>query len=352
MVDMVEPAELGVRKMAVLRAVVEEYVRSGEAVGSETIAERAGLGVSSATIRNEMAALEELGYLSHPHTSAGRIPTDLGYRRYVDTLPPGGGRLRDPQRRAIAGFFTEAMVDLEEVLRGTTQLLSRLTQYAGLAVPPGIAEEPILRVELIDMGSAVMVLVVGQHGRIEKTIVDRPAGLDGQSLESLERRLADAVRSKTLPDAQARSLKLAGESQAAEREVLLAVCDVMTEMQQGGGSAHVLVGGVANLADEAAHWRRETVRRLFEALERESELLRLLRDASAGGADVSVTIGGEHPSTGEWEASIVAAPFHAGDAQVGTIGVVGPTAMDYYTVVASVRAVARRLSELATELGA
>ena len=353
---MVEPTEagreLGARKTSVLRAVVEEYVRSGEPVGSETIAEHAGLGVSSATIRNEMAALEELGYLSHPHTSAGRIPTDLGYRRYVDTLPPGG-RLRDPQRRAITGFFTEAMVDLEEVLRGTTQLLSRLTQYAGLAVPPGIADEPILRVELIDMGSAVMVLVVGQHGRIEKTIVERPAELDGQGLEALERRLAEAVRSKTIRDAQARALKLAGESLAAERDVLLAVSDVMTEMQQGaGGSAHVLVGGAANLADEAAHWRRETVRRLFEALERESELLRLLRDASAAGEEISVTIGGEDPSTGEWGASVVAAPFKAGSTQLGTIGVVGPTAMDYYTVVASVRAVARRLSELATELGA
>ncbi len=100
---MVEP-ELGARKVAVLHAVVDEYVRTGEPVGSETIAEQAGIGVSSATIRNEMAALEELGYLSHPHTSAGRIPTDAGYRKYVDSLPPGG-RMRDKQRRAIAGFF-------------------------------------------------------------------------------------------------------------------------------------------------------------------------------------------------------------------------------------------------------
>jgi heat-inducible transcriptional repressor len=353
MVEAAEHArELGPRKLAVLRAVVEAYVRTGEPVGSETIAGQAALGVSSATIRNEMAALEELGYLSHPHPSAGRIPTDLGYRRYVDTLPPGS-RLRDPQRRAIAGFFTEAIVDLEEVLRGTTQLLSRLTQYAGLAVPPGIADEPILRVELIDTGSAVIVLVVGQHGRIEKTILDRPADLDRQSLESLDRRLAEAVRSRTIREAQAEALKLAGTARTAERDVLLAVSDVMTEMQQGGGGAsHVLVGGVANLADEAAHWRRETVRRLFEALERESELLRLLRDASAGVEDVSVTIGAEHPSTGEWGASVVAAPFRAGSTQLGTIGVVGPTAMDYDTVVASVRAVARRLSELATELGA
>src|SRR5215208_640169 len=131
-----ERPELGPRKSAVLRAVVEHYVRVGEPVSSESIAEHAGLGVSSATIRNEMAALEELGYLSHPHTSAGRIPTDAGYRHYVDALP-APTRLREAQRREIATHFAEVILDLEEVLKGSVQLLSRLTQYAGLAVPPG-----------------------------------------------------------------------------------------------------------------------------------------------------------------------------------------------------------------------
>src|SRR5215218_8294757 len=144
--------ELGSRKTEVLRAVVEVFVRTGEPVGSETIAEHAGLGVSSATIRNELAALEELGYLTHPHTSAGRIPTDAGYRKYVDSLPRG--KLRDTQRRAIAGFFAETMLDLEDVLKGTTQLLSRLTQYAGLAVPPRGSDEVVLRTELLEVGSA------------------------------------------------------------------------------------------------------------------------------------------------------------------------------------------------------
>ena len=347
---MVEPAELGSRKSAVLRVVVEEYVRTGEPVGSETIAERARLGVSSATIRNELAALEELGYLTHPHTSAGRIPTDLGYRRYVDTLPPGG-RLREAQRRAITGFFAETMLDLEEVLKGTTQLLGRLTQYAGLAVPPSMSDEQLVRVEMIDLGPSVMVLVIGQHGRVEKAIVDRPRDLDGQALESLERRLGDSFRGMSVVEAQARALRLAGESAPAERELFLVVAGRLGDMQLGKGSEHVLVGGVANLTDEVAHWRRETVRRLVEALEHESELLRLLREAGSA-EDVLVTIGAEHPATGEWEASVVAAPFRAGDVPIGTIGVVGPTAMDYFTVVASVRAVARRLSELATELGA
>jgi heat-inducible transcriptional repressor len=344
---MVEP-ELGTRKIEVLRAVVEEYVRTGEPVGSETVAECSDLGVSSATIRNELSALEELGFLSHPHTSAGRIPTDAGYRKYVDALPPGG-RMRDTQRRAIAGFFAETMLDLEDVLKGTTQLLSRVTQYAGLAVPPSGSNEQVLRTELIELGNGLMLLVVGQRGRVDKAMIDRPAELDAEGLAALERELADRVQDKTVSEARAEVLKAAAAAGQAEREIFAAAADVFGDMQ-GGGSHHVLIGGVANLADEAAHWRRETVRRLFEALEHESEMLELLRDVTT--EDLTVTIGAEHPHTGDWEASIVSAPFHAGSTALGAVGVVGPTAMDYVGVMASVRAVARRLSELATELDA
>ena len=340
---------MGTRKVEVLRAVVEEYVRTGEPVGSETIAERSGLGVSSATIRNELAALEELGYLSHPHTSAGRIPTDAGYRKYVDALP-AGGRMRDAQRRAIAGFFAETMIDLEDVLKGTTQLLSRVTQYAGLAVPPSGSNEIVIRTELIELGSGLLLLVVGQRGAVDKVMIDRPAELDADGLASLERALTDRVRDKTIAEARAEVLKAAAGAGQAEREVFTAAADVFGDMQLGAGTHHVLIGGVANLADEAAHWRRETVRRLFEALEHESEMLEVMRDVTT--ADVNVTIGAEHPHTGEWEASIVSAPFGPGGTALGAVGVVGPTAMDYVGVMASVRAVAKRLSELATELDA
>ena len=341
--------ELGTRKTDVLRAVVEEFVRTGEPVGSETIAEHAGLGVSSATIRNELAALEELGYLSHPHTSAGRIPTDAGYRKYVDALP-SGGRMRDAQRRAIAGFFAETMLDLEDVLKGTTQLLSRVTQYAGLAVPPSGSNEIVVRTELIELGSGLLLLVVGQRGAVDKAMIDRPAELDAKGLAALERTLTDRVQDKTIAEARAEVLKAAAGAGQAEREIFAAAADVFGGMQAGAGVHHVLIGGVANLADEAAHWRRETVRRLFEALEHESEMLELMRDVTT--EDVNVTIGAEHPHTGEWEASIVSAPFGSRGTQLGAVGVVGPTAMDYVGVMASVRAVARRLSELATELDA
>jgi heat-inducible transcriptional repressor len=342
-----EHPELGTRKLAILRAIVEEYVRTGEPVGSETIVERSGLGVSSATIRNEMSALEELGYLTHPHTSAGRIPTDHGYRQYVDSLP-AHGRLREPQRRAIAGYFAEAILDLEEVLKGSVRLLSRLTQYAGLAVPPSASEEPIVRTELIDMGPTIMVLAVGQHGRVDKRILDRPEGLDREALADAESRLA-TLRGLTYADAQARLLKLAVEGPREQHDLMLHVAETLRTVTQGEGAAHVVVGGVSNLADEAQAWRLQTLRRLFETLEREQDLLRVLRDVTADIEDVSVTIGTEHPSTGEWDASIITAPFRAGDATIGAIGVVGPTRMDYLSAMASVRAVAKRLSEIVTE---
>jgi heat-inducible transcriptional repressor len=257
-------------------------------------------------------------------------------------------RLREAHRRAIAGYFAEAILDLEEVLKGSVQLLSRLTQYAGLAVPPGAAEEPVVRLELIDMGPTLMILAVGQHGRVDKRVIDRPERIEPDGLRRIEGRLRP-LSGQTYADAQASLLKLAAGSAPDEHDLLLHVAETLRTATQAEGGAHVVVGGVSNLADETQTWRRETLRRLFETLEREQDVLRVLQDVTADREDVWVTIGAEHPSTGEWEASIVTAPFKAGDATVGTIGVVGPTRMDYLSAMASVRAVAKRLSEIATE---
>ena len=155
------------------------------------------------------------------------------------------------------------------------------------------------------------------------------------------------IRGQTYAEAQATLLQLAAEAHGDGHDLLLMAADVLRIAVHGDRSAHVVVGGVANLADETQAWRRATLRRLFETLEREQELLHVLQDVTSD--DVQVTIGAEHPTTGEWEASIVTAPFKAGDATVGTIGVVGPTRMDYLSAMASVRAVAARLTEAASD---
>jgi heat-inducible transcriptional repressor len=343
-----ERGELGPRKQAVLRAVVEEYVRTGEPVGSETVAERHNLGVSSATIRNEMSALEELGYLAHPHTSAGRAPTDIGYRQYVDMLPHG--RLREGQRRSIAEFFQQTAVDMEEVLHGATRLLSTLTQYAGLAAPHSTIEDRIARAELIELGPTLMVLLVGEHGRVYKAFADRPDETTPDSARGAASRIG-SLAGLSLTEAADRSSAMAEEAPPDQRDLLQLVARAVEDVRIRSDEEHMLVGGVGNLAAEVVTWRLDTVRRLLEAIERESEMLTLLRQASVAD-DLSVTIGGEHPSTGEWDAALVAAPYRAGETPVGSIGIVGPTRMDYLTAMTTVRAVARRLSELATALGA
>src|SRR5436309_13203676 len=175
-------SELSERKAAILRALVRHYIRTGEPVGSEALSQTAGLRVSSATIRNELASLEELGYLTQPHTSAGRAPTELAYRHYVDLLP-ARPRLRDTERRAIVHFFDEALADVDEILRGTTQLLSRLTRYASLALAPGHPEGVIVRCELIRVGSGTLLLVVLEDGRVEKRLLDLPDGITDEDVD-------------------------------------------------------------------------------------------------------------------------------------------------------------------------
>lgn len=349
MEDGEEGRTLSERKAEVLRAVVEAYVRTGEPVGSETVADSSQLGVSPATIRNELSALEEMGYLGHPHTSAGRVPTDLGYRQFVNSLPPG--RLRDPQRRAVTDFFSLAVTDLEETLKGATRLLSHLTTYAGLATPPSMTGERVVHVELVSIGSALLALVVGQHGRVDRRALDKPEGLDDEILSNLSQALGDSFRGLTIPEAEALALRMAQDMSEPAKGLLHELADGFHEMVATGDQPdHVIAGGVGNLAGEAARWHQETILRLFEAIERETEMLVLLKEAAD--SDLAVTIGREHPSTEQWEASIVAAPYRSGETSIGTIGVVGPTRMDYQTTISAVRAVARRLSELATELDA
>ncbi len=333
---------LSERKDRILRALVHLYVRSGEPIGSEAISQVVRLGVSSATIRNELAALEEMGYLTQPHTSAGRIPTDAGYRYFVDTL--GTIRLRDPERREIVDFFGEALADVDEILRGTTHLLSRLTRYASLALAPSREASSVVRMELVNLGSAALLLVVFDTGRVDKRVVELPPETTDEHLDRISRGLWERFRGWTLPAARTAAAEQARGASDPERAILTRVAEELFSIEEAAGSPeHVFLGGAANIAVEESFQRRETLREIFEALERETEVLELLREASH--RPIAVTIGTESPMTGMWDASFVAAPYGTGERTLGTIGVVGPTRMDYAAAITAVRAVAARLSE-------
>jgi heat-inducible transcriptional repressor len=334
--------QLSERKAAILRALVRQYIRTGEPVGSEMLASMSGLRVSSATIRNELAALEELGYLTQPHTSAGRAPTHLAYRFFVDLLP-SRPHLRGSERLAVVQFFEEALADVDEILRGTTLLLSRLTRYASLALAPSLKESVIARCELIGLGSSTLLLVVFDNGRVEKRLVDVPEDATEEDLERVSRSLTSAFRGMTVGAAKQEADRNAAATREPDAAVLRKVGGALGSIDAAAEAEHVLLGGVANIAGEGAFDRRETVREVYEALERESALLHLLREA-ASTPPVSVMIGAENSIPGMLEASVVAAPFGAGGGAMGTIGVIGPLRMDYESAISAVRIVAERLS--------
>ena len=336
---MVTERPLSDRKAAILRALVQHYIRTGEPVGSEALAQAAGLKVSSATIRGELAALEDLGFLTQPHTSAGRAPTELAYRYYVDLLPTRP-RLRDPERRQIVHFFDEALADVDQILRGTTVLLSRLTRYASLALAPSTKETSIAEARLIALGTSTLLLIVFDTGQIEKRLLDLPPELSPEDLEATGRTLGEHVRGSTLSEARAALVLSRGPR--PRQGALERIAEALGSIEEAVQTEHVFLGGMANIAAAEVFERRDGLRQMLETLEREQVVLRVLREAAAVGS-MGVMIGHENPMPEMWETSVVAAPY-AGGGSTGTIGVIGPMRMDYASAMSAVRAVADRLS--------
>jgi len=337
---MTEAGTVGARKSAVLRAVVIDHIRTGQPVGSGTVARRHRLGVSPATIRNDMSSLEELGYLTQPHTSAGRIPTDLGYRFYVDALPPRPALSRS-HRRAITSFFGQAPSDVEEILRRTTSLLSRLTRHAAVAVSPVLSASRVVRAELVPFGSAALLLVVGDTGRVDKRVIELPETATAQTIAAISAVLAGSVAGVSFKNAGRLAEGLARAAAEPGRSLLASAAQALAEM--GTASEHVFLGGVANIARDRSFQRRETVRRMFEALEEEAAVERFLRRLLSG-RGVSVRIGRENPLAAMREASVVVAPYLLSGRPAGEVAVIGPTRMEYPTAISAVRAVAAGLS--------
>src|SRR5438874_7425854 len=223
--------ELTERKAAILRDLVHLYIRTGEAVGSEALAAFSKLGVSSATIRTELSTLEEMGYLTQPHTSAGRLPTELGYRYFVNMLP-ARSRLRDPERLAIVHFFDVALADVDEILKGTTQLLSRLTRYASLALVPGLRESAVARAELVRVGSGTLLLVVFEDGRVEKRLIEVPAEDSAEDVERLSTVLLEALAGQTLTEARAELSRRSGPAAQPDRSILANVAEALGSIDE------------------------------------------------------------------------------------------------------------------------
>jgi heat-inducible transcriptional repressor len=342
--DVDEPP-LDDRKLKVLRAVVAEYVSNGEPVGSKRVVEVARLDVSAATVRNEMAALEELGYITQPHTSAGRVPTDKGYRRFVDDLAQSAA-LDGPRRELVSELLGSAR-DVEELLARTSTVLTQLTRLVSLVIAPAMDASRLKLVELVGLnpGSALL-LLVADTGRVEKRMVELPANTTEQDLDRVRTVLGEHVRGQALRDVHARLSSLTDEAPADLRDVFASLAEATANDLNDETVHHVFVGGQASLAGEES-FERDQLSRVLQLLEERVTLARLLNETTADD-EPTVRIGIENQVEDLRSTSLVAQRYRLVTA--GSLGVLGPTRMDYASVLATVRAVADQLQASLTDL--
>ena len=344
------------RRLKVLSAIVTDYVRTREPVGSRALVERYRLGVSPATIRNDMAALEDEGYIHQPHTSAGRVPTEKGYRLCVAEVARVKP-LSAPERRAITALLSGA-VDLEQVVARTVRALAQLTGQLAVVEYPSLRRTALRHLELVALGpTRVLLVIITDTGRVEQRTVSMPAGrvVDPLVLESLRTRMNAALVGRIAADVVPILTSLAERAPEEDRLLLTAVADELIEALRPDGEERIVVAGTANLARATPDF--SSLGPLLDAVEEQVVLLRLFTDDPASGlsrsgasADMRVSIGSENHDDALSEASVVTASYGAGAGDVvAHLGIIGPTRMDYPATMAAVRAVARYLSRFLAE---
>jgi heat-inducible transcriptional repressor len=336
------------RKATILRAVVTEYIETAQPVGSGHVARSPEVTVSSATVRNDMAALEAEGYLAQPHTSAGRIPTEKGYRFFVDHLG-GPGPLASTDAQQVRAFFARAHGELEQMLADTSRLLSGLTRYAAVVVGPPHEAATIKSVQLVSLSSRVVLLVaVLSNGAVEKHTLELADDVDELVVNAAGARLGSLLMGSTPAGARERVRidpgrpTVTSEAEHVERLVAAAVDALSGEQRHDD---HVYIGGTSDMA--AAFDAVGTVSEILRILEQQLVVVSLLEDVLDRG--LTVAIGTETGNLALADCSLVVAPYVVGGEPAGTIGVLGPTRMNYPQALAAVAVVSNRLGRRLSE---
>jgi heat-inducible transcriptional repressor len=335
------------RKLDVLRAIIEDYVSTQEPVGSKALVERHRLGVSPATVRNDMAVLEDEGFIAQPHTSAGRIPTDKGYRLFVDRLT-SVKPLSAAERRAISTFL-EGAVDLDDVVQRTVRMLAQLTRQVAIVQYPSLTRSTVRHVELVTLAPGRLLLVlITSTGRVEQRVIEVSPALDDAVVADLRARLNALAIGQRLADAAVNVESLADAFDPADQmSVSKIVATLVGAFSDERSDERILIGGTANLARFGESFDA-SIKPVLEALEEHVVLLKLLGEATSPSA-MTVRIGHELPFEELSATSVVATGYGPGEEALANLGIVGPTRMDYPGTIAAVRAVARYVSQILGE---
>jgi len=330
------------RQQKILKAVVYRYITTGTPVGSKSLAASLNLGVSAATIRNELSKLEGMGYLYQPHTSAGRLPTDLGYRFYVDSLS-GRTRLREEERTAIHTLFSQKTRELENLLQETSTLLSRLTSAAAMVIAPRLRRNTIKHVDLVDLAEDIILLVIITNtGRVEKKLIDIKGTDTANGLEEIQTFINRRLQGRGLDEIAdlAESEEIGAlKSPQLTVKVISVIRDILSEEEY----EKVFVGGTVNLLRYLDDEGAKRIEDLLKHFEEQYFLLNMLGEA-LGSKETLIRIGDENIYEELQSFSLVATPYAIKEEMVGTVSVLGPTRMDYARVIPTVDFIAKSLS--------
>ncbi len=336
------------RGLQVLRAIVQDYVETKEPVGSKSIVDRHRFGVSAATIRNDMALLEDENLIEAPHTSSGRVPTDKGYRVFVDHL----AELRPltPAQRTAITAFLEGPADLDELLVRTVRSLTRLTGQVAIVQYPSFARANVSHVEVVHLGaSRVVVIVVTDTGRVSQRVVFLPFEPDEAEAARLKAAVNTLITGRTVRDGAQEIARLLAAPATGDRhdDGLRVIAGIVAEELEDFRQDRMVMAGSATLARREGDFRG-SIYPLLEAIEEQVTLLRLMGEMVADEHGLATSIGRENEPFGLSEASILAGDYDATGSRA-RIGILGPTRMDYPRNLAAVRAVAHYLSRLLDE---
>lgn len=331
------------RPLEVLKAIVHDYIASKEPVGSKSLVERHSFGVSAATIRNDMAILEEEELIVAPHTSSGRVPTDKGYRMFVDRL--GEVKPLSPAEKSAIEDFLSKSSDLDETLSHTARLLSQLTNQVALVQYPSLGKASVRHIELIRIDEKrVLLMLITNSGRIQQHVFEVPGGYESGDLEKLRNLLNESLEGRPLGEVA--SLVKTASSKAVGKVKQLAerVVPELLRLVDANSQEKIVLAGTSNLA------RREddfpgSISPVLEAIEEQVVLLKLISEMQADQHGVSLRIGRENTVDALSSTSVVLSGYENQGSEIAKVGVIGPTRMDYSSNIGAVRAVARYLTK-------
>ena len=344
--------ELTKRDQHVLEAVVTDYIQTGEPVGSRTISKRYGVQVSSATIRNVMADLEEMGFLHQPHTSAGRVPTEKGLRFYLDSIMQFKA-LGNQERELIRNSFQDKKQDLKELLRSTSGILSRFCRQAGVVLWPKLTLTRFKRIEFIRLrANHIVVILVSKAGLVHQAFVEWTEDISQDDLDKYGRFLNDLLVDTPLGEVKERILSEMAKEKVLFDQLYSQALEITRRVFQWNlDDSEVYIEGQTNLLNNPEFADVERMRRILEAFENKSRIIRLLDMTVKNSSGVQIILGTESDLQDLDEISLISSPYRRGNTLVGVLGVIGPLRMDYSRIIPVVEFTARLLSEILEEPG-